>query len=131
MKVADHQTSTGPSVRDRLLDAAEQVVARDGVGNLTLEAVAREAGVSKGGLLYHFRSKADLVQAIVARLAVHCDARQAETVAREGDTPGAFTRAYLAAREQPVDPEELPLHIALLAAAGTDPHFLEPIRERV
>ena len=34
------------TVRDRLLNAAEQVAARDGVQSLTLEAVAREAGVA-------------------------------------------------------------------------------------
>ena len=40
--------------RKRLLDAAAAVVRRDGAGALTLDAVAAEAGVSKGGLLYHF-----------------------------------------------------------------------------
>jgi hypothetical protein len=38
---------------DRVLDAAEAVVVRQGIGNLTLEAVAAEAKISKGGLLYH------------------------------------------------------------------------------
>ena len=45
-----------PSARARLLDAAVAVVRRDGAQALTLDAVAAEAGVSKGGLLYHFRS---------------------------------------------------------------------------
>ena len=36
---------------DLLLRAAAQVIRRAGSLNLTLEAVAREAGVSKGGLL--------------------------------------------------------------------------------
>ena len=40
--------------RRRLLDAATAVVRRDGARALTLDAVAAEAGVSKGGLLYHF-----------------------------------------------------------------------------
>jgi AcrR family transcriptional regulator len=129
--LAEKKTSAPSAVRDRLLDAAEQVVGRDGVSNLTLEAVAREAGVSKGGLLYHFPSKSELVQAIVARLGVRCEAHHAEAMATDDDSPGAFTRAYLAARSEPVDPEELPLHIALLAAAGTDPQFLDPIRARI
>jgi len=42
-----------PAARDRILDAAEQLVAHQGASNLTLEAVAQAASVSKGGLLYH------------------------------------------------------------------------------
>ncbi len=50
-----------------VLDAAEEVVLRDGIGRLTLEAVAREARLSKSGLLHHFRSKDALLDALVHR----------------------------------------------------------------
>ena len=49
-----------PAQRDRrsqILDAAEAVVMRDGVRNLTLDAVAQQSSISKGGLLYHFPTK--------------------------------------------------------------------------
>jgi AcrR family transcriptional regulator len=117
------------TVCDRLLDAAERVVARDGVSNLTLEAVAREAGVSKGGLLYHFPSKSDLIVAFVERIGARCEAKQLAEVEPPG-TPGAFTRAYLNIRTQPVDPQERPIKTALLAAAATDKRYLDPIRKR-
>ena len=51
--------------RKRLLDAAAAVVRRDGARALTLDAVAAEAGVSKGGLLYHFKTKRDLLDAML------------------------------------------------------------------
>jgi AcrR family transcriptional regulator len=54
-----------------MLDAAEAVVVRQGIANLTLEAVAAEAGMSKGGLLHHFPSKDRLVEAMVVRCAEH------------------------------------------------------------
>ena len=38
-----------------------------GAVHLTLDAVAERAGVSKGGLLYHFPSKESLLQAMVDR----------------------------------------------------------------
>jgi AcrR family transcriptional regulator len=118
------------TVQDRLLDAAERVVARAGVRNLTLEAVAHEASVSKGGLLYHFPSKSALITAIVDRLANQCEADQENALA--GDVaPGAFARAYLTTRAEPLAPEEEPVHTAILAAAGTDPHYLEPFRKRL
>src|SRR5205809_615370 len=50
----------------KLLDAAEAVVVRQGIANLTLDAVAAEAGMSKGGLLHHFPTKDRLVEALVA-----------------------------------------------------------------
>jgi AcrR family transcriptional regulator len=120
----------GSSVQDRLLDAAEQVVARDGVANLTLDAVAREAGVSKGGLLYHYPSKSALITAIVERLAQRCEADQQQALAEEPPAPGAFTRAFIRAHSAPIDPREVPVHSALLAAAGTDPQFMQPFRRR-
>lgn len=40
--------------KKRLLAAASEIVEEEGVVKLTLEAVAQRAGMSKGGLLYHF-----------------------------------------------------------------------------
>lgn len=118
-------------LRERLLNAAEQVVTRDGVANFTLDAVAREAGVSKGGLLYHFPSKSAMVIAIVERLAKRCDSEHARAMDATPAGPGAFTRAYLTARMRPLDEREALIHTALLAAAGTDPQYLEPFRKRL
>lgn len=50
--------------RDRILEAAHRVVSDLGAGHLTLEAVALAAGVSKGGLLYHFPTKEALIAAV-------------------------------------------------------------------
>lgn len=52
--------------RDRILDAAYRVASDHGAGHLTLEAIALAAGVSKGGLLYHFPSKEALIAALAA-----------------------------------------------------------------
>ncbi len=50
-----------------ILDAAEAVVLRDGMGRLTLEAVAKRAGLSKAGLLHHVPSKDAMITALVER----------------------------------------------------------------
>jgi len=50
-----------------VLDAAERVVGRDGAANLTIDAVAREAGVNKASVLYDHKSKQALVEAVVDR----------------------------------------------------------------
>ncbi len=113
------------SSRDRILDAAGRVLVRDGGDSLTIAAVAREAGVSKGGLFYHFASKDLLVEGLVARYVASFD----ELIAGAGDEPGAATRAYLRSAEATSGPAAQPV-VALLAAAVVDPRALETLRER-
>src|SRR5690606_31627342 len=48
--------------RDKVLDAAEAVVMRAGAAGLTIDAVAREAGITKGGVQYAFGSKENLIR---------------------------------------------------------------------
>ncbi|MDF0529183.1 TetR/AcrR family transcriptional regulator [Tsukamurella sp. 8F] len=68
--------------RDRLLDATEQILLGAGTASLTLDAVAAEAGVSKGGLLYHFKSKDALLLGVVDRLSQRWNADIGDSVAR-------------------------------------------------
>ncbi|MEI8080689.1 MAG: TetR/AcrR family transcriptional regulator [Actinomycetes bacterium] len=124
---------TAGVTRDRLLDAATEVVLVDGAQRLTLDAVAKRAGVSKGGLLYHFPSKRDLTAAIVSRAVTQVDDQLA--LAASSNDPGAFARAYLEvtipATTQASDNTDSanPLSSALLGAAVVDPALLQPLRE--
>ena len=43
--------------RDTILDAAERLIVREGVPELTIGRVAEEAQVSRGGIFYHFATK--------------------------------------------------------------------------
>lgn len=63
------RVSTPSPTRDRLLDAFEALLIEQGEKAATLDAVAARAGVSKGGLLYHFGSKDALVDGQLARMA--------------------------------------------------------------
>ena len=60
--------SRPPLARERLLDAVEQELLEHGLNGVTLERVAERAGVSKGGLLYHFGSKDQLETGVLERL---------------------------------------------------------------
>ena len=81
--------------QDNLLDAAETVVVRQGIANLTLDAVAAEAGISKGGLLHHFPNKNRLVEALVTRSAERWRACYMGAYERTPEGPGRMTRALL------------------------------------
>ncbi|MFQ6690371.1 TetR/AcrR family transcriptional regulator, partial [Bordetella pertussis] len=53
--------------RDKVLDAAETIVVRDGAKGLTIDAVAREMGVTKGGIQYCYGSKDAMIEALFER----------------------------------------------------------------
>jgi AcrR family transcriptional regulator len=88
---------------------------------MTLEEVAAQAKVSKGGLLYHFPSKEALIQGLVDDLIEQCD----HFFDSHGNdpSPGSFTRAYL----------ESSLVLDASSAAGVvsaianDPSLLKPL----
>ena len=74
-----------PLARERVLDAFEAIVIADGERTATLDATAKAAGVSKGGLLYHFGSRDEHVAGLLARLEALNDADLAKmTTAEEG-----------------------------------------------
>ncbi|MFE6994997.1 TetR/AcrR family transcriptional regulator [Microbacterium sp. NPDC057659] len=74
-----------PRAKEGVLDAYERLLIDEGERAATLEATARAAGVSKGGLLYHFGSKEDLAAGLLDRLSdlVDADVQRMET-AEEG-----------------------------------------------
>ncbi|AVO52213.1 TetR family transcriptional regulator [Ectopseudomonas mendocina] len=56
------------ATRVQILDAAEQVFHSQGVSRASLAEVAKEAGVSRGAIYWHFENKIDLFQAMLDRL---------------------------------------------------------------
>jgi AcrR family transcriptional regulator len=60
--------STPEARRQAILEAAMEVFARRGFGVATTDDIARAAGLSKGGLYWHFKSKDDILAAILHML---------------------------------------------------------------
>jgi AcrR family transcriptional regulator len=122
--------------RDRILDAAESIVIRDGVSRLTLDAAAAEAQLSKGGVLYHFGTRDALVSAMVERLVAAFDEDLAEEIAADeagGSEPaGRYVRSYVSATIRPAETDEdlrrARAGAAVLAAMACEPQLLEPLR---
>ncbi|MDY0064762.1 MAG: helix-turn-helix domain-containing protein [Steroidobacteraceae bacterium] len=118
-------------VRDRILEAAERVVSQVGAARLTLDLVAQAAGVSKGGLLYHFPTKESLLGGLAQRYVDHqqqcVDAARCELHEHES---GRELKACILGLLGD-DPRSKTMGAALLAAAANDPALLEVIRETV
>lgn len=58
-----------PSKRTKLLQFALTLAGEVGIRGLTIDAVATEAGVTKAGVLYHFRHRNDLITAVLDHIA--------------------------------------------------------------
>jgi AcrR family transcriptional regulator len=120
----------GTGTKRRIIDAAEEVVLRDGVARLTLEAAAAEAGLSKGGVLYHFPTRDALVAGMVDEIIEEFD-EDIERFLESDRGPGAFTRSYIRATMAPSSPRpdrEDRLGAALIAAAAAEPALLVPLQ---
>ena len=106
--------------QDRVLDAAQAVVARVGAARLTLEAVAIEAGISKASVIYDYKSKQALIEAVVRRaMAADNVLNDAATVALGHVTSPAIL-GRIAAAAEPLPPEGRATALALCAALAQD-----------
>jgi AcrR family transcriptional regulator len=82
--------------RRTLLTTAARMIARHGTG-VSLDLIAREAGVSKGGLLHHFPSRERLLLGVVTHLFEEFDAALSRVADPTDKAPGSFTRAWIRA----------------------------------
>jgi len=115
------------STSEQILDAAERVVARDGA-RLTIDAVVKESGFSKGGVLYNFPSKLALIQGMVARMCGKFDDRHAtaKAIAQANDKPVLPELIRALMDDKDVDRQ---VSMGLLAALAENPELIEPVRE--
>ena len=102
-------TTQARSVRDRLLDAAEECLRRDGIRRTTMIGIAETAGVSRTWLYEHFSDKQAILGAALVRLdeAFWADAHKRVTARRR--FAGKVAEAILIARTSELGPLALEL----------------------
>ncbi len=93
--------------RKAAIQAALAVIARDGPGQLTFDAVARESGISKGGLMHQFPSKGALMKGLLEYQVEYFE---------------NFSREYIAGMDPAKSEVTLTAQIATMRAALTTPH---------
>lgn len=120
------------STKDRIIAAAARVAAERGVQNMTMDAVAEAAEISKGGVFYHFDSKHELLLAMVHKLVDLTEERIAVATKNDSGT-GSWLRGFIAASVEGKSDERAPyqdLSIAFLTAAANDTTLLAPMNDR-
>ena len=103
--------------RDRILQAARELVLEEGASRLTLDAVVVRAGLSKGRF-YHFKTKRDLFVTLIDEMIRAFDAVQANHERRFAGDPDPWLSSQVEAMP---DDEMQKMGAALLAAAAEDP----------
>ncbi|MBF6173551.1 TetR/AcrR family transcriptional regulator [Nocardia blacklockiae] len=105
------------TTRDRILDALESLLLEKGMSQVTLENVAATAGVSKGGLLYHFKSKDALLAGLVRRLGERADEQLNSAVAQGRSVAEWYLQTP--SPDNDADALELALYRSMVAAMRT------------
>lgn len=117
--------------RETILKAAAQIIIRSGVGGFTIDAVAHEAALTKGGVLHHFPSKDALVDGLIAQVSDGFNARlDTELESEPAGQPGRWLRAYIRSIFS-VQYEDINLIPALAAAVIANPQTMERLRARI
>lgn len=117
-----------PSSREKILAAAAELAEVVGPGNLSLDAVAQRAGVSKGGLLYNFPTKAKLMQGLVEQYLKIFENTLAAKATGEDGQPNNRLAAYIELSAEECLHSQ-PSAAGVLAALSEDPDFLNPVRD--
>lgn len=126
--------------REEILDAARVVLLRSGAAAMTLDAVAKEAGMSKTGLYYYFPSKDALVfELVFGALEGHAQAVDGAVseAGNGGEMLGAIIRETAHAFSPRLDDFRLAFLFGQVAGAGaihwTDEQLarIRPLNEQV
>jgi AcrR family transcriptional regulator len=121
-----------PNARERILDAAERLLLRDGLDALSVDAVLAEAAISKGGFFHHFASKETLLSAILERLNRVVGEQAALAMKHDQRAYGRALRAMIGmAFDMPIATRERTraLVLALIRAAMDSPKIAASARK--
>ena len=109
------------------LDAAETVIRENGAAGLTIEAVARKAQVSVGGLQYSFRSKVALITGMFERWGREYKAQLASLYPEPVDAFDEARRDIVVGFKQSIPAQKKAASI--IAALLQSPEHLAPVRD--
>ncbi|PLP96717.1 TetR/AcrR family transcriptional regulator [Cupriavidus pauculus] len=114
--------------RKMILDAALAILAREGPGKLTIEAIALEGGISKGRVMHQFRTKAAVVEALLESQIERIqqfEKKYFEGVGSDSPEP-QLSEQILAYRESAAHPHSFVL--AVLGAIAENPELMSTVR---
>ncbi len=116
--------------RDAAIQAALTIIARDGPARLTIDAIARESGISKGGVLHQFRTKQEVLRALLDYEREYFAAIRQDYLAELATgRPEPNLTAEIAISHTLVT-KASPAAVAILGAIAEEPDLLAGVREQ-
>jgi AcrR family transcriptional regulator len=112
--------------RERILLAAARVIAESGIAACTMEAVASESGVSRGGVLHHFVDKDQLMTALAQAFTEAVDAEWNQLLADDATLDVAD--AYIAMTTSPPHPYGAAVLLGATAHEVARAHVADAVR---
>ncbi|MEX9779471.1 TetR/AcrR family transcriptional regulator [Providencia manganoxydans] len=112
--------------RDKVLDAAEDIVIKQGAAALTIDAVAKSMGISKGGVQYCFGNKEALIDAMFDRWSYSYDQIFNREIEKDDSPENRINAHRLATYEH--DKTAIAKGAALMASLLQTPEYLESTR---
>jgi AcrR family transcriptional regulator len=114
--------------RQLILNTAKQIVIDNGFISFTLDAVAKKAGVSKGGLLYHFPNKVSLIKELAQYIYNEFCLNFYKYAENDSDEKGKWCRALIKASKLDLE-QHGELNVGILANSFLEPEIAESISE--
>ncbi|QEX21125.1 TetR family transcriptional regulator [Hypericibacter adhaerens] len=115
--------------RNAAIQAALTIIARDGPGRLTLDAIAREAGMSKGGVMHQFPTKQAVLMALLDQQRAYFEEFSQRFKAENRSATAEPELAARIATWREVALKREPVAFAILGALIEDPGFLSVGRD--
>lgn len=115
--------------RNLVIQAALAILAREGPRRLTLDAIAREGGISKGGLMHQFRSKEAVLTALLEYQMEYFEkVSQGRLAELAPGTPEANLLTQIAVSREAVM-QQPSVAFAILGAVSEEPGLMAAFRE--
>jgi len=119
-----------PDSRNAILDAAESIVIEFGAARMTLDAVAKRTGVSKGGLIYNFPTKEALLQGMIDRMMQQIDEMREDIKAKFPEERSNELAIEMRLFRKGAQDKGIQ-SAALLAVNAANPDLTRPAREKM
>jgi len=115
--------------RAAAIQAALTIISRDGPGQLTFDAISRESGISKGGLMHQFQTKGNVLKALLEHRTEYFESFSRGYLAKiDPEEPNPTLLAQIATTRESMT-QQNPVGHAILAALVEDPALMTSVRE--
>lgn len=118
--------------KEAIIQSAIRVLSKEGFQGFTTDAVIRESGLSKAGFFYNFKTKKELLEAVVAKLNSEWTDEISELESEDRNPVGRVTRANLRAsfdHYKKKDQSKVALYSALTEMTLAQPDFFQELAD--